>query len=152
MCAKSSNFAVDFTSLKKEVTMRKIGMVAAMLVCVGLTMASEYNFLVFTNTGGTTTALNVSNLSATVSGSTIVVTNDEKSVNFELTELVSMKFVKDTAAALENVLDGDQPVQVYGLNGMELGAFGSLLEAVQQLDKGTYVIVQSGKSQKLIVK
>ena len=116
-------------------------------------MAGEYAYLVFTNTSGTTTALTVSNLSATVSGSALVVTNDDGTVNFTLTDLASMQFsMTDSVTALENVLDGDRPVQVFSISGTSLGSFDNLVQAAQQLDKGTYVIVQSGKTQKMVVK
>jgi len=116
-------------------------------------MAGEYAYLVFTNTSGTTTALTVSNLSATVSGSTLVVTNDDGTLSFTLTELASMQFSATTpVTALENILNGDQPVQVYSIGGTSLGTFDNLVQATQQLDRGTYVIVQTGKSQKLVVK
>jgi hypothetical protein len=35
---------------------------------------------------------------------------------------------------------------------MSLGTFDNLVQAAQQLGAGAYVIVQSGKSQKLIVR
>ena len=128
-------------------------MVLAMLVCAVIATAGEYGYLIFTNTSGTTTALTASNLSATVSGSSLVVTNDEGTVNFTLTDLAAMQFsTTDTLTALENVLDGDRPVLVYSINGMLLGTFSSLIQAVHQLDKGSYVMVQSGKSQKLVVR
>lgn len=116
-------------------------------------MAGEYAYLVFTNTSGTTTALTVSNLSATVSGSALIVTNDDGTVNFTLTDLASMQFsMTDSVTALENVLDGDRPVQVFSISGTSLGSFDNFVQAAQQLDKGTYVIVQSGKTQKMVVK
>ena len=113
-------------------------------------MAGEYTYLVFTNTSGTTTALTATNLSATVSGSTLIVTNNDGTVNFTLTELANMQFSVngETMSALENVLDGDKPVTAYSISGTALGTFGNLVQAAQQLDRGTYVIVQSGKSQK----
>jgi len=133
--------------------MRKIGIVLVMLICAFVAQAGEYGYLLFTNTSGITTALTVNNLSATVSGSTLVVTNDDGTVNFTLTELASMQFAEsNTVTALENVLDGDKPVQVYSINGASLGTFNSMLQAAQQLGKGSYVMVQSGKSQKWIVK
>ncbi len=134
--------------------MRKIGMVLVMLVSsVMMAKAGEYGYLVFTNTSGTTTALTVNNLSATVSGSTLVVTNDDRTVNFTLTELAAMQFsTTDTVTALENVLDGDQPVQVFSISGASLGTFDNLVQAAQQLSAGAYVIVQSSKSQKLVVR
>ena len=133
--------------------MRKILLIALLAAGLLPAMAGEYGYLVFTNTSGTTTALTVSNLSATVSGSTLVVTNDDGTVNFTLTELASMQFSATTpVTALENILTGDQPVQVYSIGGTSLGTFDNLVQATQQLDRGTYVIVQTGKSQKLVVK
>ena len=125
----------------------------ALLVCAGMVQAGEYAYLVFTNATGTKTALSVENLTLKVNGTQLDVTNAEGTVNFALTELASMEFsATDPTTALENVLDGDKPVQVYSINGMSLGSFSSLVQAVQQLDKGVYIMVQSGKSQKLIVK
>ena len=133
--------------------MRKILFISLLAAGLLPAMAGEYGYLVFTNTSGTTTALTVSNLSATVSGSTLVVTNDDGTVNFTLTELASMQFSATTpVTALENILNGDQPVQVYSIGGTSLGTFDNLVQATQQLDRGTYVIVQTGKSQKLVVK
>ena len=95
----------------------------------------------------------MSNMTLKVNGAQLDVTNAEGTVNFTLTELASMEFsATDPTTALENVLDGDKPVQVYSINGMSLGSFSSLVQAVQQLDKGVYIMVQNGKSQKLIVR
>jgi len=133
--------------------MRKIGLVLAILVCTMIAQAGEYAYLVFTNTSGTTTALTVSNLSATVSGSTLVVTNDDGTVNFTLTELASMQFsTTDTVTALENVLDGDLPVQVYSIDGTSLGTFDNLVQAAQQLGAGAYVVSNGNISQTIVVK
>ena len=133
--------------------MRKILFISLLAAGLLPAMAGEYGYLVFTNTSGTTTALTVSNLSATVSGSTLVVTNDDGTLSFTLTELASMQFSATTpVTALENILNGDQPVQVYSIGGTSLGTFDNLVQATQQLDRGTYVIVQTGKSQKLVVK
>lgn len=161
MCAKSSNFAADFNPLKKEVGMRKIIKIGYWLLLIGyltfahtLTVqAGEYAYLVFTNTEGSKTAFSVVDLTMTINGAQLEVTNAEGSVNFTLTDLANMEFsATNPTTALENVLDGDQPVQVYSISGMVLGTFSSLVQAVQQLDRGTYIMVQSGKSQKLVVK
>ena len=133
--------------------MQKIGMVLAMLVCAVMTQAGEYGYLVFTNTSGTTTALTVSNLSATVNGSTLVVTNDDGTVNFTLPELSSMQFsTTDTVTALEYVIDGDKPVQVFSISGASLGTFDNLVQAVRQLSAGAYVISNGSISQTIVVK
>ena len=156
MCAESSNFAAEFyVSLKKEVVMRKIGVVLAVLVCSMLTHAGDYAYLVFTNTVGSKTALPVANLTMTVNGAQLDVTNAEGTVHFTLTDLAAMQFSTDGESlpeGIENVLNADAPLTVYSVNGMSLGTFNSLVQAVQQLDKGTYVMVQNGKSQKMIVK
>lgn len=134
--------------------MRKMLIIALLAAAMLPAMAGEYTYLVFTNTSGTTTALTATNLSATVSGSTLIVTNNDGTVNFTLTELANMQFSVngETMSALENVLDGDKPVTAYSISGTALGTFGNLVQAAQQLDRGTYVIVQSGKSQKLVVR
>ena len=135
--------------------MQKIGMVLALLVCTMLAKAGEYNYLVFTNTSETTTALTVSNLSATVSGSSLVVTNDEGTVNFTLTDLAAMQFSTDgeqLGEGIENVLNADLPVTVYGINGTSFGTFDNLVQAAQQLGAGVYVISNGKNAQTIIVK
>ena len=135
--------------------MRKFGIVLAMLVCAVLAQASEYAYLVFTNTEGTTTALSVTNLTMTVNGSQLDVTNAEGTVSFTLTDLAAMQFSVDgetLPAGIDHVLNADASVTVYSINGMLWGTFSSMLQAVQQLEKGSYIMVQSGKSQKLVVK
>ena len=135
--------------------MKKIGFMLTMLVCAVMAQAGEYAYLVFTNTEGTKTALSVSDLSMTVNGTQLEITNVNGSVNFTLTDLAAMQFSVDGETlpeGIDNVLNADAPVTVFAINGMALGTFSSMLQAVQQLDRGTYVMVQSGKSQKLIVR
>lgn len=134
--------------------MKKI-LLMVLLVCAGMVQAGEYAYLVFTNTEGTKTALSVTNLTMTVNGAQLEVTNAEGTVNFTLTDLAAMQFSVDGESlpeGIDNVLNADAPVTVYAINGMALGSFNSMLQAVQQVGKGTYVIVQSGKSQKLVVR
>ena len=133
--------------------MRQIKMVLVMLVCAVMAQAGEYGYLLFSNTGGTTTALTVNNLSATVSGSALVVSNDEGTVNFSLTELASMQFsTTDSLSALENVLNGDLPVQVFSISGTSLGTYDNLLQAARQLSAGAYVISDGKHAQTIIVR
>lgn len=134
--------------------MKKI-LLMVLLVCAGMVQAEEYAYLVFTNTEGTKTALSVTNLTMTVNGAQLDVTNAEGTVNFTLTDLAAMQFSVDGESlpeGIDNVLNADAPVTVYAINGMALGSFNSMLQAVQQVGKGTYLIVQSGKSQKLVVR
>jgi hypothetical protein len=134
--------------------MRKI-ILMFLLACAGMVQAGEYAYLVFTNTEGTKTAVSVTDLTMTVNGTQLEITNANGSVNFTLTDLAAMQFSVDGETlpeGFDNVLNADAPVTVFAINGMALGTFSSMLQAVQQLDRGTYVMVQSNKSQKLIVR
>lgn len=125
-----------------------------MALAVGalVAQAGTYNYLVFTNTSGTTTAIEVTNLTLTVSGSNLQVTNDEGTVSFVLTDLASMQFSTDgTLSALENVLNANEAVEVFSLTGISLGSFGSLVEATESLDKGVYIVSDGKNSQKITV-
>lgn len=133
--------------------MRKIVFILAVF-CALMAQAVTYSYLVFTNTDGTTTSFNVSNLTLTVSGSNLQVTNDEGTMNLVLTDLASMQFSTsaDSITAINNVLDGDQPVQVFSVSGASIGSFGSLVEAAKHLNAGVYVISNGSVTQKMVVK
>ena len=115
--------------------------------------ASTYNYLVFTNQAGTTTAFAVSNLTITVSGTDLQVKNDEGTISLVLTELASMQFSVDKeVTTLENVLCADEPVQVYSITGSSLGTYNSMLDAAKSLQMGTYVLSNGSNSQTIIIK
>jgi len=129
--------------------MRKIVLLLAVAWCTWAAQAGEFAYLVFTNTSGSATVLGVSNLRMSIEGTSLQVTNDEGTVNMVLTELASMQFSNDPAA-IDNVLNGDETVQVFSVSGMSLGTFGSMIEAAQQLNAGVYVI-SNGKNTQTIV-
>ena len=115
--------------------------------------ASTYNYLVFTNQSGTTTAFAVNNLSLKVNGNDLQVKNDEGTVNLVLTELASMQFsVNKDVTTLENILYADAPVQVYSVTGASLGTYNSMLDAAKSLQIGTYIISNGNISQTIVVK
>ena len=115
--------------------------------------ASTYNYLVFTNQAGSTTAFSVSNLTLEVNGTNLQVTNDAGTVSMVLTELASMQFsVDQTVTSVENVLNADAPVQVYSVTGSVLGTYGSMVEAAKSLQAGTYVISNGDQSQTVVIK
>ena len=127
-----------------------------LLLALGFAMmahASTYNYLVFTNQAGTTTAFAVSNLTITVSGTDLQVKNDEGMISLVLTELASMQFSVDKeVTTLENVLCADEPVQVYSITGSSLGTYNSMLDAAMSLQMGTYVLSNGSISQTIIIK
>ena len=122
-----------------------------LLVCAGMVQAGEYAYLVFTNTEGTQTALTVTNLTITVNGAQLDVTNNEGTVNFSLTELASMQFRTESGewAAVENVLDGDGPVRVFTILGTSLGEFDNMVQAASSLGHGIYIVTDGKRSVKI---
>lgn len=122
-------------------------------VCACVMQAVDYQYLVFVNTSGTTTALSVSDMTLTVSGGNLVVANTDGTETFMLTDLAAMQFSKDgTFTALDNVINGDEPVDVYTIVGTTIGHFDNLLQATKQLQVGAYVIKQGNNTQKIVVK
>ena len=127
-----------------------------LLLALGFAMmahAGTYNYLVFTNQAGSTTAFAVNNLTLKVNGSDLQVTNDEGTVNLVLTELLSMQFsIDQTATGVEGVLNADAPVQVYSVTGASIGTYCSMVEAAKSLNAGTYVISSGNQSLTVVIK
>ena len=127
-----------------------------LLLALGFAMmahAGTYNYLVFTNQVGSTTAFSVSNLTLRVNGSDLQVTNDEGTVNLVLTELLSMQFsIDQTATGVEGILNADAPVQVYSVTGASIGTYCSMVEAAKSLNAGTYVISSGNQSLTVVIK
>ena len=133
--------------------MKKVLVLVVAVVCAGIAQAADYPYLVFTNTAGTTTSLSVSNMTLTVNGSKLSVTNAEGTQAFTLTGLAAMQFSKDgNVTAIENVIDGEKAVDVYSVTGVGLGSYGNLHEAAGVLPTGAYVIKQGGKSQTIVIR
>jgi hypothetical protein len=115
--------------------------------------AGVYNYLVFTNQAGTTTAFEVSNLTLKVNGSELQVSNADGTVDLVLTELASMQFSADkNATGVEDVLNADAPVQVYSVTGTLMGTYHSMVEAAKCLKAGAYVISNGSVKQTIVVK
>ena len=123
-------------------------------LCLSMTAhAITYNYLVFTNQAGSTTAFSVSNLTLRVNGSDLQVTNDDGTVDFVLTELLSMQFsIDQTATGVEGILNADAPVQVYSVTGASIGTYCSMVEAAKGLNAGTYVISSGNQSLTVVIK
>lgn len=124
------------------------------VICAVMAQAADYPYLVFTNTGGTTTVLGVTNMTLAVSGSNLSVTNADGTTTFVLTDLANMQFSVDgsTVSAIDHVLDAGQPVSVFSLTGISLGTFNSLTEGVKTLSTGAYVIKQGTNTQTIVIK
>ena len=134
--------------------MRKILVFAAMLVCAVMAQAADYSYLVFVNQSNDTTALSVSGMTLKVNENSLMVTNAEGTVNFTLTDLQFMQFMTadgQVAQRLDQVLDANEPIDVYSILGVKVGHYNSLLEAAGVLSKGSYVITNGKNSQTIVL-
>lgn len=116
--------------------------------------AGTYKYLEFTNISGTKTVFDVANLTLTVSGNNLLVTNSEGTVNMTLVDLASMQFstINNTPTAVDNILNADAEIHVSTITGASLGTYSSLVEASQSLSAGIYVISNGTQSQSIVVK
>ena len=116
--------------------------------------AGEYAYLVFVTQNNDTTALSVTDMTLSVNGNSLTVTNAEGSVNFILTDLQFMQFMTEDgqlAEKLDNVLDANAPIDVYTILGVKVGHYNSLPQAAGVLGKGSYVISNGKNSQTIIL-
>ena len=135
------------SSLIKRVMMLVV--VVSLAVCAN---AGTYKYLEFTSTSGTKTVFDVTNLTLTVSGSNLQVTNGNGTVHLTLVDLASMQFsTTNTTTALENILNADGEIQVSTITGVSLGVYSSLQEACQSLNVGVYVISNGTQSQSIVI-
>lgn len=129
-----------------------------MMLCVVAVLAigvnaRTYNYLEFTNISGIKTKFNVANLTLTMSGNNLQVTNSNGTVHLTLVDLAFMQFsTTDTLTAVDNILDADAEIQVSTITGVSLGTYSSLVEACQSLTTGIYVISNGNQSQSIVVK
>ena len=115
--------------------------------------AGTYKYLEFTNISGTKTVFDVANLTLTISGNNLQVTNSDGTVDLTLLELASMQFsTTNTPTAVDNILNADAEIHVSTITGVSLGIYSSLVEACQSLRAGIYVISNGTQSQSIVVK
>jgi len=131
--------------------MKKIVVLLAVVWCTWTAQAGDYAYLVFTNTIGSATVLNVTGLTMNVEGTSLQVTNTTEHVSLALADLASMQFSNDPTA-IENVLDGDKPLDVFTPLGLKIGRYDNLLQAAGSLPAGAYVISNGRVTQKIVVK
>lgn len=147
---------IAFNGEKKATSsLIKRGVMLCVVVVLAIAAnAGTYKYLEFTNISGTKTVFDVANLTLTVSGNNLLVTNSEGTVNMTLVDLASMQFstINNTPTAVDNILNADAEIHVSTITGASLGIYSSLVEACQSLSAGVYVISNGTQSQSIVVK
>lgn len=134
--------------------MKKIGLFLVTVFCAVMAQAADYSYLVFVNQSNDTTVLSVSDMTLKVNENSLTVTNAEGTVNFTLTDLQFMQFMTEDgqmALRLDNILDANEPIDVYSILGVKVGHYSNLLEAAGVLGKGSYVITNGKNSQTIVL-
>ena len=136
--------------MKRKVLVLGICVLAAMTL-----QAYDYPYLLFQNADNSVVAMDVTNMTLTVSNGSLVVTNANGTQSFTLSSLSRMYFgTSDTATALDKVVDsvenGAKKLDVYTLTGSHVGRFQSLSEA--SLSQGVYVVRKENETVKIVVR
>ena len=118
----------------------------SLLCVIGVTIAKayDYNYLVFQTANGTSTSVDVKDLTITINGTSLVVTNSSGT----LSDLSKMYF-SSTAGITDISSDKNQEVEIYSPSGMFVGKFDNLLSAQKQLDKGIYIVKSDNQTSKI---
>ncbi len=125
-----------------------LGLLAPMPV-----LGAETLQLVFRTTDGSERRFEAANLEMKVVEQTLVVTNDSESQGFDLLSLDRMYFDGPTVDVEELLAaNSDKPATVYTVDGARCGDYPTLESALGQLRAGVYVIVQPGKTSKIVVR
>ena len=120
----------------------------AMMGALTTAQAYDYPYLIFETTGGTTTAVEVSSMTLTVSDGKLTVGSN----TFTLTELSKMYFA-ESSTGIEAIRAAiNEEVEVFTLTGVKKGTYSSMNAAAKQLQSGTYVIKTKSGNVKLNVK
>lgn len=113
-------------------------------------LAYDYPYLVFQTTDGNATSVEVSDLTISVNGTSLVVTNGDGTQTFTLSDLSKMYFSQ--TAGIDDIRDDNgQAVEVFRLSGQRVGSFIDLRSARQQLEKGIYIVKTNGQTSKISI-
>ena len=119
---------------------------------LGTARAADYNYLVFTLTDGSQTAVVATGITMSVSGTNLVVTSSAKETlaTLALSSLAKMEFSNDGSATgistiSANTLKLDESTVVYDLNGRQL-------PYSTQLPKGVYILKTNGRTVKVQIR
>lgn len=147
-------YIIVFT-LNKLKGMKRILLMMVVMVATIVAHAYDYPYLTLQTASGTTTSVAVDDLVLTVSDGQLVVTNDDGSVTFTLSELSKMYFsttASGVPTAVSTVPVADGQVEVYTTGGIFVGSYDSVAAAKSNLRSGVYVMKTNERTIKTVVK
>ena len=125
--------------MKKKNLLKKMGMMAVFALLGTSAMADDFHYLTFETTDGAKASVEISSLSMTIEGTTLVAGNQ----TFPLSNLSKMYFsVSDETTSSTGIrqldnLNSQEILAVYDLQGHKM--------AKEQMKKGVYIVkTQSG--------
>ncbi len=132
---------------------RLVAIFTAVLATVSA-YADDYGFFIFQKTDGTLVSLASESLSMIFSDGKLVVTNGTESCTLSLSELSKMFFSAADATGIDSAqtTDGDSRLEIFSVQGISLGSFGSLDAARKSLPSGAYIVKTNGRTFKIAVK
>ena len=132
--------------MKKKNLLKKMGMMAAFALLGTSAMADEFHYLTFETTDGAKASVEISSLSMTIEGTTLVAGNQ----TFPLSNLSKMYFsVSDETSSSTGIrqldnLNSQEILAVYDLQGHKM--------AKEQMKKGVYIVKTKGGTYKIASK
>ena len=132
--------------MKKKNLLKKMGMMAAFALLGTSTMADEFHYLTFETTDGAKASVEISSLSMTIEGTTLVAGNQ----TFPLSNLSKMYFsVSDETTSSTGIrqldnLNSQEILAIYDLQGHKM--------AKEQMKKGVYIVKTKGGTYKIASK
>lgn len=129
--------------------MKKVLLVLMMMTGMLTAHADSYTYLTFEKSDGTLTSVPLSSLSITISGTTLTAGDQ----SFALTDLTKMYFTTADVTAIDEVntaVNGE--VEVFSMNGVAMGKYTTVQEAMSSLRTGVYIVKSNGKTVKVAVK
>lgn len=132
--------------MKKKNLLKKMGMMAAFALLGTSAMADVFHYLTFETTDGAKASVEISALSMTIDGTTLVVGNQ----TFPLSNLSRMYFsVSDETSSATDIrqldnLNWQEILAVYDLQGHKI--------AKEKMKKGVYIVKTQGGTYKIASK
>lgn len=134
--------------------MKKFLLSGALLLGASISMFANFNSLVFNFSDGTSKSLLTAGLVITVNGNTLEVENSQgQSLSINTGKLISMQFVNNNGTGVKPIEFENSEVEVYNMEGVNLGKFSSIDSARDSLSNGVYILRNTkGETIKIVVK